>query len=322
MRFVKREGKDPQGEFTIGFDSRYGVLYLYTDKFCAGIKEMHMTENTPNNKFQMIYIASCGEGINALHLVESTLVQFPDSEISVVKVPHIRTESQVDELIEKVKDIESLIVHTIVNQDLRQYLTRKGLDKRIVTIDLMGPVLSKIQAFLNKEPLQKPGLYREIHQVDLKQISAIDFALAHDDGLNPESLDQSEIILVGLSRAGKTPLSMYLAVMGWKVANIPHVPGIAMPVGLETVDRRRIIALNINVEQLLAHRKMRQESLGASDLYSYASRKDIETEIQQAQKYYISKGFSIIDVSNKPIETSSEEIIEMITRRFKAQAHL
>lgn len=281
-----------------------------------------MTEDLRLNDFQMIYVASCGEGINAFNLVESTLVQFPDNVISVVKVPHIRTENQVEELIEKVKDIESLIVHTIVDQNLRQFLTRRGIENKIVTIDLMGPVISKIQTFLNQAPLQKPGLYRETHQVDLKQISAIDFALAHDDGLNPETLDQAEIILLGLSRAGKTPLSMYMSVLGWKVANIPVVPGVSMPESLKSVDRRRIVALNINVEQLLAHRKMRQESLGTKDFYSYSSRKDIETEIKTVQKYYVTSGFSMIDVSNKPIETSAEEIIEMITRRFRANAHL
>jgi regulator of PEP synthase PpsR (kinase-PPPase family) len=281
-----------------------------------------MINEIASNDFQMIYIASCGEGINAFNLVESALVQFPENQISVVKVAHIRSESQVDELIDKVKDIESLIVHTMVNSDLRQYLTRKGIDNHIVTIDLMGPILSKIQAFLNKPPLEKPGLYREIHQVDLKQVSAIDFSLAHDDGLNPETLVGSEIVLVGLSRAGKTPLSMYMAVMGWKVANIPYVPGVPMPETLDKVDRRRIVALNINVEQLLSHRKMRQESLGTSDIYSYVLKQDVEDEIKNAQKYYITKGFSMINVSNKPIETSAEEILEMITRRFMANAHI
>ncbi len=281
-----------------------------------------MIDMIKRRDFQMIYVASCGEGINAFNLVESTLVQFPDSDITVIKVPHIRTENEVDELIEKVKDLESLIVHTIVNRNLRQYLTRKGIENSIVTIDLMGPVISKIQTFLNLEPLEKPGLYREIHQVDLKQVSAIDFALAHDDGLNPDTLAQAEIILVGLSRAGKTPLSMYMSVMGWKVANIPFVPSVAMPDPLKGVDRRRIVALNINVDQLLAHRKLRQESLGANDIYAYSSRKDIEKEIICAQKFYVTRGFSMIDVSNKPIETSAEEIIEMITRRFKNNAHL
>ena len=280
-----------------------------------------MIDELASNKFQMIYIASCGEGINAFHLVESTLVQFPDTDITVVKMPHIRTESQVDELIDKVKDIESLIVHTIVNSQLRKYLTRQGIENHIVTIDLMGPIISKIETFLDLPPLETPGLYREIHHVDLEQVSAIDFALAHDDGLNPETLTEAEIVLVGLSRAGKTPLSMYMGVMGWKVANIPYVPGVPMPGTLDNVDRRRVIALNINCDQLQAHRKMRQQSLGATDMYAYSGRQDIEEEIRNAQKYYITKGFSMINVSNKPIETSAEEIAEMITRRFKADAH-
>lgn len=281
-----------------------------------------MLDHLASNKFQMIYIASCGEGINAYHLVESTLIQFPDSNITVVKMPHIRTESQVDELIDKVKDIESIVVHTMVNSELRLYLTRKGIENHIVTIDLMGPIISKIQTFLDKPPLETPGLYREIHQIDLKQVSAIDFALAHDDGLNPETLIGAEIILLGLSRAGKTPLSMYMGVMGWKVANIPYVPGVPMPKKLDHVDRRRVVALNINCEQLLAHRKMRQQSLGADDMYAYSGREDVKKEIRHAQKYYITKGFSMINVSNKPIETSAEEITEMITRRFKSDAHI
>lgn len=275
-----------------------------------------------SGKFQMIYIASCGEGVNAFHLVESTLVQFPDSDITVVKVPRIRTESQVDELIDKVKDIESIIVHTIVNSRLRRYLTRQGMDNHIVTIDLMGPIISKIQTFLGRQPLETPGLYREIHLVNLEQVSAIDFALAHDDGLNPETITDAEIVLIGLSRAGKTPLSMYMSVLGWKVANIPFVPGVPMPRNLDCVDRRRVFALNINPEQLQAHRRMRQESLGAKDIYAYSGKDEIKKEIKYAQKYYITKGFSMINVSNKPIETSAEEIIEMVMRRFKANAHI
>lgn len=281
-----------------------------------------MKEILGSGKFQMIYIASCGEGVNAFHLVESTLVQFPDSDITVVKVPRIRRESQVDDLIDKVKDIESIIVHTIVDSNLRKYITRQGMDNQIVTIDLMGPIISRIETFLDRKPLETPGLYREIHLVNLEQVSAIDFALAHDDGLNPETITEAEIVLIGLSRAGKTPLSMYMSVLGWKVANIPFVPGVPMPETLDLVDRRRVFALNINQEQLQAHRRMRQESLGAKDIYAYSGKDEIEREIEHAQRYFITKGYSMVNVSNKPIETSAEEIIEMITRRFRGNAHI
>jgi [pyruvate, water dikinase]-phosphate phosphotransferase / [pyruvate, water dikinase] kinase len=281
-----------------------------------------MFRDDDDKDFHMIYIASCGEGINAYHLVQSILVQFPNHALSVVKVPHIRSENHVDELMEKVIDTESLVVHTIVNSDLRKYITRKGIDAGIVTIDLMGPVISKIEAFLNKKPLEKPGLYRQIHQVNLTQVTAIEFALAQDDGVNPENLPNAEVILVGLSRAGKTPLSMYMSVMGWKVANVPFVPNITMPKVLDKIDRRRIIALDINPDQLFAHRKMRHESLGITEVTPYALLKDIKEEIAIARKYFISKGYSMIEVSNKPIETSAEEIIEVLTRRFRTKAHI
>ncbi|MEA2059449.1 MAG: pyruvate, water dikinase regulatory protein [Thermodesulfobacteriota bacterium] len=280
-----------------------------------------MLEKISSDNFQMIYIVSCGEGINAFHLVQSALVQFSENDITVVKVPHIRSEVQVDDIIKKAGSADSLIVHTMVNTELRQYMTKRGMAEGIVTIDLMGPVLSRIRTFLDYKPLEKPGLYRQIHNVDLGQVTAIEFALAHDDGLNYDNLETAEIILVGLSRAGKTPLSMYLAVLGWKVANVPLVIGVPMPDILKTIDRRRIIALNINVEQLTAHRRMRQNSLGTSDIYAYASRNELEIEIDNARKYYITHGYSMVDVSNKPIETSAEEIIEMITRRFKSKAH-
>lgn len=222
---------------------------------------MGLYEEVLNKKFHMIYIASCGEGINAFHLLQSALVQFPTNDITVVKVPHIRTESQVDDIIEKAKATSSLIVHTIVNRDLRQLLNHKGVEHKVETIDLMGPVLSKIESFLENEPLEQPGLYRKIHYVDLAQVTAIEFALAHDDGMNYEDLTEAEIVMVGLSRAGKTPLAMYLAVMGWKVANVPLVIGVPMPEVLKRIDRRRIIALNINLEQLRAHQRCARKVL-------------------------------------------------------------
>lgn len=282
---------------------------------------MNIHEKITGDNFHMIYIVSCGEGINAYHLVQSALVQFPYNDITVVKIPKLRSEAQVDDIMEKARDTESMIVHTIVNKKLRKYMSRKGMENGIVTIDLMGPVLSKAQTFLDSKPREQPGLYRQIHKVDLDQVSAIEFALAHDDGLQPENLCNAEIILVGLSRAGKTPLAMYLAVLGWKTANVPLVIGVPMPESLKEVDRRRIIALNINAEQLISHRRMRRDSLGTSDIYAYASGEEIKKEINAARMYYVTHGYSMVDVSNKPIETSAEEIIEMITRRFKAQAH-
>lgn len=283
---------------------------------------MSIFEKVGNGDFRMIYIVSCGEGVNAYHLIKSTLVQFANMEnISVVRFPKVRTIEQIDDILEKAKSNKSMVVHTLVVQEMRNYIASKSIESGIAQLDLMGSALCSMQNFLKQKPLEQPGLYRDNHQVDLDQVYAIDYALAQDDGINPDRLIDAEIVLVGLSRAGKTPLCMYLAVLGWKAANVPLVIGSQMPEALKNVDRRRIIALNINAEQLIAHRKMRQVGLGAKDIYEYSGKNEIEREITEARKYYIKSGFSMIDVSNKPIETSAEEIIEIITRRFKTKAH-
>ena len=270
----------------------------------------------------MIYILSCGEGVNAYHLIQSTMVQFPDAaNVTVVRFPKVRTAEQVDDIVEKANGNNSMIVHTLVVSELREYLIQKCSEAVVPELDLMGPALTKIKDFVKQQPLETPGLYREKHSVNLDQVYAIDYALAQDDGINPDNLIEAEIVLVGLSRAGKTPLSMYLAILGWKVANVPLVIGVDMPDALKKIDRRRIIALNINPEQLLAHRRLRQDSLGAAKIYDYSTKREVEREIVEARKHYIKCGYTMIDVNNKPIETSAEEISEIVTRRFKSQAH-
>lgn len=270
----------------------------------------------------MIYILSCGEGVNAYHLIQSAIVQFEKVEnISVIRIPHIRDKKQIDDVIAKAKDNNSMLAHTLVIEEMREYTKQKCLDHNLYNVDLMGNALNGMEDFLGQKAKETPGLYRDTSSVDLDQVYAIDYALAQDDGINPTRLGEAEIVLVGLSRAGKTPLSMYLAILGWKAANVPLVIGLPMPEELRKVDRRRVIALNINPEQLLSHRKLRLSSIGKAEIYDYSAKSEIEREIVEARNYYLKNGFTMIDVSNKPIETSAEEIIEIITRRFKASAH-
>ncbi|MGL1932033.1 MAG: kinase/pyrophosphorylase [Desulfotalea sp.] len=283
---------------------------------------MSIFEKTDGNDFHMIYILSCGEGFNAYHLIQSAIVQFENSEnVTVIRLPEIRDFKQIDDVIAKAKNNQSMIAHTLVIEEMREYTKKKCIENDLPSIDLMGDALSGVEKFLGQKPMGKPGLYRDPHSVDLEQVYAIDYALAQDDGLNPARLCEAEVVLVGLSRAGKTPLSMYLAVLGWKAANVPLVIGLPMPEELKQVDRRRIIALNINPEQLSSHRKLRIGSIGKAEIYDYSAKSEIDREIIEARNYYLKSGFTMIDVSNKPIETSAEEIIEIITRRFKSNAH-
>lgn len=272
--------------------------------------------------FTLVYVVSCGEGINGEHLVNSALMQFPQNEVTVVKIPNVRRSAQIESVVDKARDTGGIIVHTLVDPALRKILTQLALDHGVIEIDAMGRLLTNLEKVLQTTPVCKPGLYRQIHKIDLAQVKAIEFALAHDDGLNPYNLDKSEIVVVGLSRAGKTPLSMFLSVLGWKVANVPLVIGIPLPKEIDLVDPRRIIALMINPDQLLSHRKMRQRGLGASADGKYSLPAKVFEEVQAAQHIFKKRNYTTINVSNKPIETSADEIIEIITRRFKEKAHI
>jgi regulator of PEP synthase PpsR (kinase-PPPase family) len=147
--------------------------------------------------------------------------------------------------------------------------------------------------------------------------------MAHDDGAHPQGWPQAEIVLVGVSRVGKTPLSMYLSVLGWKVANVPLVPelrqSLRSPPELFELDRRRVIGLSIEPGQLLAHRQQRQRRLGALGPSAYSDPGAIYEESEAARQIFARGRFSVIDVTDKPIETTADEIVERVTRQGSSE---
>lgn len=266
-----------------------------------------------------IYIVSGGTGASGDQLVHTVLAQFPESDVQVITLGHVRHLEQVEDVVVQAAATGGTIVHTMVDARLRRALTRLAQEWNVAAIDLMGALLSRFTDVLGQEPVGHPGLYRQLHQAYFERVAAIDFAMAHDDGKNPEGWPQADIMLVGVSRVGKTPLSMYLSVLGWKVANVPLVMGLPPPPELFQLDRRRVIGLNIEPAQLLVHRQQRQRRLGAPGPSAYTDPAAIYEEVEAARQVFRRGGFSIIDVTDKPIETSADEIIERITRRFEGE---
>ncbi|WP_246052079.1 pyruvate, water dikinase regulatory protein [Desulfobotulus mexicanus] len=268
-----------------------------------------------------VYVLSCGQGINGEQMVRSALVQFPGVRSKVVRVPHVHDAHQIHETLERVAEEKGVVAHTIVDPGLRELLVCECEQMDIPCVDFMGPVLDMMQQNFGDAPLCEPGRYRKFNQVNMNRVTAIEFAVAHDDGLNPQDLGKAEIVLVGLSRSGKTPLSMYLSVHGWKVANIPIVIGIPLPSELMAINRKRIVALYIDPEQLAAHRQIRRKRLGLTDDMAYSGVKEVYREVDAVRELYRRHGFSTINVSNKPIESSAEEVIAIIEKRFPEGAH-
>jgi regulator of PEP synthase PpsR (kinase-PPPase family) len=141
--------------------------------------------------------------------------------------------------------------------------------------------------------------------------------VAHDDGKKPEDLASADIVIIGVSRCGKTPLSMYLAVYGWKVANVPIVKDIPLPEELYKIDRRRVMALTIDQEHLLEHRKRRKVRMGTIGTTDYTKPSAIFEELEAARRIYREGGFHMVTVTDKSIEIIADEIITFLTRSRK-----
>ncbi|HNX56544.1 MAG TPA: pyruvate, water dikinase regulatory protein [Prolixibacteraceae bacterium] len=275
--------------------------------------EAKRKENSPNP----IYVVSGGKGLAGNNMVQSLLIQYPNNNVPVIIVPNMTEEHQLTTLVKKAKAEGGLITHTMVNRKLRNFLNELCRENNVKCIDYMGELADYLDQKLDIESLQYPGLYREINQEYFDRIDAIEFTLNHDDGLSPGKLHKAEIVLTGVSRSGKTPLSVYLAMYGWKVANIPLVMGIDPPGELFEVDPKRVFGLNISSGQLISHRMKRLISINNTSNTTYVDERMVQQEIRNANFIFERGGFTVLNVSNKPVETTANEILNMMAERFE-----
>ncbi len=276
-----------------------------------------MNANKKVKKAEPIYVVSGGKGLAGNNMVHSLLIQYPNNNVPVIIVPQITEEKQLADLVSKVKLEGGLITHTLVNRQLRSFLRSLCEESGVKHIDYMGELADYLDEALHIPSLQSPGLYREINQEYFDRIDAIEFTLNHDDGLSPGKLHKAEIILTGVSRSGKTPLSVYLAMYGWKVANIPLIHGIDPPKELFEVDPQRVFGLSISSGQLISHRMKRLRRIDNTDNTNYVDERLVLLEIRNANFIFERGGFTVINVSNKPVETSANEILNMMANRFE-----
>lgn len=261
-----------------------------------------------------VYIVSGGSGTSGRQIVDTALAQFPAIRMPVIVRKRVRTARQAEAAVEKAAAEGGILVHTLVDGRLRRELVRLARSRGIATIDLMGPLLERMARDTGAKPLGRPGLYRQLRKDYYDRVEAIDFAVSHDDGHKPEDIPSADVVILGVSRCGKTPLSMYLAVHGWKVANVPILKGVPLPVELFRTDRRRVIGLTIDYRHLLEHRRKREELMGRVGITAYSLPSAVFTELEAAGRIYRDGGFTVVDVTDRPVEIIAGEIARIITR--------
>ncbi len=263
----------------------------------------------------VIFVISDGTGRTASQALSAALTQFPAQQVSIEVHKEIRTRQRIRDLVKEAAVKEAFIVHTLVSNQLREFMITCSRDFNVETIDLMGPLLARLSDVLISSPAEKPGLFSEINKEYFKRIDAVQFAFQHDDGQRPEGLPKAEIVLVGVSRTFKTPLSIYLAFKGWLVANVPIVMGISPPEELNEVPPERVICLTNNPHNLAKLRHSRQERFGMG-VMDYATPVFVERELNYADQIFRKHpAWRVVRVTNKPIEEIASEILALLGQR-------
>ncbi len=269
------------------------------------------------NSEKVIYVFSDGTGETANTMVRAALVPFSANEVQIVRCKNVRTEDQAQKLIKTLSPAHSYVVHTVVSNQLRKTILETCNEMGILSIDLLGPMLSDLSDFLNLKPTDfKIGHFRKVDEKYFKKIEAIEFTVKHDDGKILDSLEKADIVLLGISRTSKTPLSIFLSHKGWKVANVPLVPGTPLPEEIFKVNQKKIIGLLIDAETLYRIRRNRLEKFGQDPAGDYANKENIYNEIDFAKNLFSkNKRWPVLDVTERALEETASEILKIISDR-------
>lgn len=269
-----------------------------------------------------MFIVSDSVGETAELVAKAAASQFKHGldGVSLKRFSHIEDESQLKEIVYLAEQQGALIVYTLVRSNMRRYLQEECRQKNITCTDLLGPVVDQISDTLNEQPVEEPGLVRKLDEDYFRKIDAIEFAVKYDDGRDPKGILKADIVLIGVSRTSKTPLSQYLAHQKFRVANVPLVPEVEPPEELYHIDPSKCFALTISPEKLNSIRKERLKALGLKDNASYAKFERIEEEIKHFNKVVEKIDCTVIDVTNRAVEETANVIISVMQQREKHQS--
>lgn len=273
------------------------------------MKKIHSAKKHMSKR-KIIYLVGEGTGETISRIARASLAQFNRENIEVKTFFLVTTESYVSRIMKKAADDAALVAFSIVQPNLRDFLIREASRRETKAIDVIGNFIVQLSIFLKEKPLEIPGRQYILDEEYFRRIEAINFSVKHDDGKLPDGLKEADIILVGLSRTGKTPLSTYLANQGWKVANVPVHPDMETPQELFHVEQKKIFGMTISVEGLVRLREARLQQLGLDLNAKYSDPVQVFSEVEWCGNLYKQNPrWRIVDVSNKAIEEVAASIV-------------
>ncbi|MCG3085808.1 kinase/pyrophosphorylase [Anoxybacillus sp. LAT_35] len=266
---------------------------------------------------QIVYVVSDSAGETAELVVKAAASQFQGALVQFRRVPYVEDVGTLSEVVALAKMNRGIIVFTLVIPEMRQFLLAEAAREGVPVYDIIGPLIEQMEQLFQMAPRCEPGPVRVLDEDYFRKIEAIEFAVKYDDGRDPRGILRADIVLIGVSRTSKTPLSQYLAHKRFKVANVPIVPEVDPPEELFQVPPKKCFGLKISPEKLNEIRRERLKSLGLDDRAIYANIDRIKEELQYFDEIVKKIGCEVIDVTNKAVEETANVIMNIMRKREK-----
>jgi [pyruvate, water dikinase]-phosphate phosphotransferase / [pyruvate, water dikinase] kinase len=261
-----------------------------------------------------LHVISDSTGETATRLVHALEAQFPDQPFEEVRHARAETVDDLERAVKRARGRPAVVVYTLVEPELRRQMRTLCRRARVHYCDLLGHPIEAVARVSGMSARMTPRARAALDTSYFKRMEAIEFAVKYDDGVGTRGLEEADIVLVGVSRTSKTPLSMYLGYLGHKTANVPIVKGIEPPSELWVVDPAKVVGLTIDAARLGEIRQARVRALGTR-VKNYAELLEIYEELEQAAAVHKRIGCPVIDVSELSIEETAQRVIRLVERR-------
>jgi regulator of PEP synthase PpsR (kinase-PPPase family) len=258
-----------------------------------------------------VFVVSDGTGETASEVVRAAMAQF-QSPWRLRTFAETRSAAQARRVVSAAAQAGALLVFTLVDKQLAGVLREEAAEHGVPVVDVLGPVIARVGEHLRAEPRGEPGLLHGFSDAYFKRVEAVEFAVRHDDGANLHTLFRADLVLTGVSRTSKTPLSIFLAERGLRTGNVPILPGIEPPRELFDLDPRKVVGLLASAQTLVDVRRARVRALGVSPYTSYADPEVVEEELRYARRLFRERGWRTVDITGRAVEENAARVLELL----------
>ena len=262
-----------------------------------------------------LHLLSDSTGETLENIAKAALAQFDDVEVLRHFWPMVRSETHLERILGEIAQNPGLVIFTLVNPEIRRTLEARCRAIGLPAVAPLDPVNHALSSMLGQEMKARPGRQHMLDAAYFARVDAIQFTIAHDDGVNWENWEEADIVLAGVSRTSKTPTSIYLANRGYKVANIPIVPESPPPATLFALRHPMVVGLTTSPERLIQVRRNRLLALNQQDQTSYVEQEAVQREVAYARRMFADNGWPVIDVTRRSIEETAAAIITLCNER-------